>query len=781
LFCVCLAWGPPGESLGQAHIAPPREYAEAVRKLDQFIAREIADKELPALSIALVDDQKIVWAKGFGFADAKSQVPATAETVYRVGSVSELFTDIGIMQLVERGELELDAPVTRYLPEFKPGNPFGKPITLRQLMSHRAGLVREPPVGHDLDPTGPSLAQTVSSLNRTKLIHEPGTYSSYSSAGIATAGYILERTTGKPFPAYLKQAVLEPLRMKRSSFEATPEVTRDLAKGIMWSYHRSAFEAPTFALANAPGEGMYSTVTDLGRLLSVMFAGGRGPAGQVLRPETLEQMATPQFAEPDQRTRLGIGFTIDTVAGCKSIGQTGAIYGFTADLEALTGEKLGVAVAASRGASKHVLGHIAQVALAQMLAVRRGLPAPTIEQTAPVPIEEARRVAGRYSSGAGSIELAECNGKLYLYGVSGEFRWDLRKLRDSLMLDGPLAYGARLRAEGDTVTLGATTFHRSDQPKPEHAPARWAGLIGEYGWDHGMVTILEKGGRLWALVNWFCFYPLEELSDNVFKFPRYGVHESEKLFFQRDEAGRATEVNVGSIGFKRRTIDGEDGATFRIQPLRTLEALRREALAARPPDEQGDFRKPDLVDVATLDPSIKLDIRYATTNNFLSTPFYSSARAFLQRPAAEALVRAHKKLAQQGFGLLIHDGYRPWFVTKMFWDATPEKSHEFVADPAKGSRHNRGCAVDLTLYDLKTGKPVEMPGGYDEFSDRSFPEYPGGTSLQRWHRELLRRTMQEQGFTVFPAEWWHFDYRDWQHYPILNLTFEQLQAVPSPQ
>src|SRR4029077_4659027 len=121
-----------------------------------------------------------------------------------------------------------------------------------------------------------------------------------------------------------------------------------------------------------------------------------------------------------------------------------------------------------------------------------------------------------------------------------------------------------------------------------------------------------------------------------------------------------------------------------------VEALRREALAANPPDEPGSFRKPDLVDVAALDPSIKLDIRYATTNNFLSTPFYTSARAFLQRPAAEALVRVHKKLAEQGpppspppaagggegggsYGLLIHDGYRPWSVTKMFWEATAEK------------------------------------------------------------------------------------------------------------
>ena len=125
--------------------------------------------------------------------------------------------------------------------------------------------------------------------------------------------------------------------------------------------------------------------------------------------------------------------------------------------------------------------------------------------------------------------------------------------------------------------------------------------------------------------------------------------------------------------------------------------------------------------------------------------------------------------------LLVHDAYRPWRVTKMFWDATPESGQIFVADPSKGSKHNRGCAVDLTLYELATGRPVKMVGGYDEFSPRSFPAYPGGTSLERWHRELLRRAMQAQGFTVYEFEWWHFDHRDWPKYSILNLPFDAIR------
>ena len=260
----------------------------------------------------------------------------------------------------------------------------------------------------------------------------------------------------------------------------------------------------------------------------------------------------------------------------------------------------------------------------------------------------------------------------------------------------------------------------------------------------------------------------------MYVFPDFGLYLGEKIVFTRDKKGRATQAAAANVVFERRKLDGENGQTFKIKPLRPVAELRKEALAAKPPAEKGDFRDPNLVDLMKLDDTIKLDIRYATDNNFLSTPFYTSARAFMQKPAAEALVRVHKKLEAQGYGLLVFDAYRPWSVTKMFWDATPQKLRIFVADPSKGSRHNRGCAVDLTLYDRKTGKPVEMVGGFDEMSDRSYPDYLGGTSRQRYHRDLLRRAMEAEGFTVYEAEWWHFDYRDWRKYPILNLPFEEI-------
>lgn len=180
-----------------------------------------------------------------------------------------------------------------------------------------------------------------------------------------------------------------------------------------------------------------------------------------------------------------------------------------------------------------------------------------------------------------------------------------------------------------------------------------------------------------------------------------------------------------------------------------------------------------MIELIKLDPTIKLDIRYATENNFVGRQVYPEARAFLQKPAAKAVVRVHKKLKKQGLGLVIFDGYRPWTITKLFWDVTPEDKRKFVANPEKGSKHNRGCAVDLSIFDLKTGALVPMPSAYDEFTERASPNYSGGTEEETRNRELLRKLMEAEGFTVNPNEWWHFDYKNWEDYAIYDISFTQ--------
>ncbi len=312
----------------------------------------------------------------------------------------------------------------------------------------------------------------------------------------------------------------------------------------------------------------------------------------------------------------------------------------------------------------------------------------------------------------------------------------------------------------------------SSTSKPKPPPARWRGLIGEYGPDHNIIIVLERDGQLQLLFKRERFEPLTELSRDVFRFANQ--NDSRPVVFTRDRQGRANQFLLDDIVHPRRNTEPESGNQLRVKPVRPIAELMKEALAAQPPQENGDFLNTDLVELRRLDATIRLEDRYATTNNFLGAKFYTQARAFMQRPAAEALVRAHRKLKQQGYGLLIHDAYRPWYVTKVFWDAFPEDKRLFVANPSRGSRHNRGCAVDLTLYHLKTGKPVEMVATYDETTGRAHSDYPGGTSLQRWHRNLLRKALEAEGFTINADEWWHFDYKDWQKYRIGNVRYESI-------
>ena len=317
--------------------------------------------------------------------------------------------------------------------------------------------------------------------------------------------------------------------------------------------------------------------------------------------------------------------------------------------------------------------------------------------------------------------------------------------------------------------------------KPADAPPEWKNWIGDYGGKGNafLCSVFERGSELLLTCAGKGEVRLESNGKEGYSAASPIIPQTADSTLRRDGNGVAT-LQIGDVQWPRRDYIGQGDRVFQIHPVRPIEELRKTALLARPPEETGSYRKPDLVELVPLEPGIRLDIRYATSNDFLGAPVYSQARAFLERPAAEALLRVQQKLKPLGYGLLIHDAYRPWYVTKIFWDATPPEGKIFVADPAQGSRHNRGCAVDLTLYDLASGKPVQMPGTYDEMSPRSYPDYPGGTSLERWRRDLLRRAMESEGFTVYEAEWWHFDYRDWKAYPILNVPFEKLGLQPDP-
>jgi len=248
------------------------------------------------------------------------------------------------------------------------------------------------------------------------------------------------------------------------------------------------------------------------------------------------------------------------------------------------------------------------------------------------------------------------------------------------------------------------------------------------------------------------------------------VKESKLIYFS------AYCLLVGSIGIYFGSNNSDD--TFYIIPIKEISELREISKNSNPPilDSLDSHKK--LIDLKKLDDEFQLDIRYASTNNFMRSKFYKNERAFFNMSAADRLIEAKNDLKELGYGIIIYDAYRPWFVTKMFWEGTPENLKHFVANPENGSSHNKGCAIDIGLYDIETGESIVMISGYDEFTERAYPNYMGGSKKQRDIRDMLIQVMERNDFTVYEYEWWHFNYNGCDS-GIMNYSFEELDSISS--
>jgi D-alanyl-D-alanine dipeptidase/CubicO group peptidase (beta-lactamase class C family) len=749
-------------------------YQEVVTELVAAVEQEMATKGIPALSVALVDGERVVWAQGFGFADADEGRVATADTVYRVGSVSKLFTDIALMRCVENGSVDLDAPVSTYLPSFQPVSNFETLITLRHLTNHTSGLLREPPVGNYFETDAPSLEDTVLSLNGTRLIFNPGARTKYSNAGLAVVGRVLEVLHGRPYPEVMADMVLSPMGIAESAaLERNGPGLSRLAKGRMWTYDGRSFDAPTFELGMSPAGSLYASVLDLAKFMRGLFGHLPGRMGEVLQPSSLETMLTPVQSADGARLPFGIGFHVGELDGHRRCGHNGALYGFSTELAYLPEEGLGVVVAASLDGSNTVTRRLADHALRLMLAALADRPLPRLPDSNGINYARGKQLTGLYQRDGRQARLTWDDDRLLLE-MRGKI-CEVRNVGGRFTVDDRHSFGTLIeRTDPASIAIDGVSYERVDlATPPPPCPPELAEYVGEYGLDHNVLYIRERDGRLEALIEWFWMEPLTAAGPDRFELPRMsGLYASEEVRFRRDAEGAISAAVLGEVSFERRAVGTMEGETFKIAPLHDPDQLRLMAAVATPPIETGK-RASELVDVTTIVPSIRLDLRYATSNNFMSTVFYREAHALMQRPAAEALGRAAENFAALGYGILIHDAYRPWSVTKMFWDATPLEHKQYVADPSKGSRHNRGCAVDITLYDLETGRPIRTTSGYDEFSPRAHPLYPGGTSLKRWYRDTIRSVMERAGFRTYIWEWWHFDYDGWREYPILNVSLEE--------
>ncbi len=751
--------------------AAPAELPGVAGHVAPFVERQLREQRIPGAAIAVLDwstGGERRWQQGFGAwrpaAGGAATVRMPADAVFRAASISKLFTATAAMVLVERGVLDLDAPVTRYLPEFAPANPFGGVVTLRHLLGHRAGIVREPPVGHYFATDEPSLAATVASLDATALVHAPGSAFKYSNPGIGVVGEVVARVTGRPFERAVHELVLDPLGLHDSDFAPRADLLARQARGVMWTYDGRDVPCPEFAFGYAPAANLRTTAADLVTFARSWFPGA---GARVLSPAS---QAAMWELPPGTTSGCAVGFFVDALDGHRTVGHGGAVYGFASALLAMPEQGLAVAVVLTKDFGNAVADAIAERTLRAALAARDGGELEQPDHPVALGVEQARALAGHYRVGRDWVDLRERDGELiYVPNIGVDTR--LRLAPDGAFVsDDVMSLGSRR-----LVTLANGNLHDGveeyvrDDAMPPAPPAELLPLLGEYGEDHNVLVVYEDRGELAVLIEWVVRDLPQRVGPDHYVFPP-GMYGGDPLRFERDARGDVTAAVVGGARFARRP--GPVPGGFRIAPRAPIAQLRAAAATAVPPldrELQAPGRPSDLVELGALEPGLKFDLKYASADNFLGTPVYPpDARAKMQRPAAEALVRVHQALAKQGFGLWVFDAYRPWSVTKVFWDATPDALRHFVADPSKGSRHNRGCAVDLTLYELATGEPVAMPSGFDEFTPRAGPDYPGGTARQRHCRELLRRAMAAERFTVYEHEWWHFDFEGWRSYPIGN-------------
>lgn len=707
--------------------------------------QERAAHDIPSIMVGIVTRDGLVWSGGVGHADASAKVPVDANTLYRIGGLTQAFTAELVRSLATSGALDLDTPVTRYLPAFQPRNTFGGEITLRHLLEHRSGLVRMPPAGNHADLKGATLAEAVTSLNATALVSQPGSAVKYSDAGYAVLARVTEVVSSKPFDQLLAETVFTPRAMTHTSLRADK---LPLAHAVVAPFDGERFAPAVFDTGVAASIGAQSSLKDLARFAQYL----------------LGQQATALIGERGALDRHDV------------VSLSGSVYGYTADLSAFPTDGFAVITLMAIDSAQPVLKRVRDFTARQVIAARTKQRRPALEPSNKLTVGLEHRLQSHYSDGTRSLDIRIVDQRVFIEApeVAGELRQRSgRLIVDDLAVSGDeVQFDTKARA----IDFRGATYQRTNWERPPEPREDLAGLVGEYGWAHNILRMYERDGETYVRVEWSQHYKLERVGKDAYRFPAVGLYANEELRFMRDERGIAEAASLSGLVMPRVDLGAETEVRSRSNAPFIAELLAG-ARKMSPPTQSGRLRKPDLVEVNQLEPGTKLDVRYATTDNFMGAPFYESPRFFLQRPAASGLIRAHRKLAEQGFGIALIDGYRPWYVTRMFWDAVPPESRPFVADPSQGSRHNRGCAADISMFDIASGKIVEMPGRYDEPSSRSSPLYVGGTSLQRWRRDLLKNVMEAEGFDVYVNEWWHFDYGEWRQYPVMNVNFSELGSA----
>ncbi len=537
----------------------PADYRSAIARLEGIVAGELKRGSFSAASIALIDDQQTIHVKGFGFADGDRRVPATAQTVYRAGSISKLFTALAAMQLAEQGKLDIDKPVTGYDSAFRIVNPFDAdgPITLRQLMCHRSGMVRESPVGSYFDPCQPPVAATVASIAPCVLVYPPGSRTKYSNVGPTVAGQVVEKVSATPFAQYQAKNLLEPLGMKSSAFLLSDALRLRLATGWMdVADGRGGFRripAPRFELGTVPAGNLYTTAEDLGRFASFLLAEGRAGDRRLVKPETLCQMFSVQLTS--DKAAYGLGFHVGTFRKHPLISHMGAVYGFTSSLVVLPQPKVAAVVLTNEDIATGPVRKLGDAALGLLLEAKLGEPMPQ-DQPAQGGLTDPAALAGQYESESYWARIEAAEGKL-VADVSGKKVSLTPTGPDKFLADGSLFAREPVEFQRDekrrAIAFTALTqkFRRVDPAAVPQVPAEWQKFLGSFGPDFIPLIVSVRHGHLYAMTENMADYRLAPLCRTVFKLPP-GMYVDEQLVFQVASDGSVPSILFANVPMHRR-------------------------------------------------------------------------------------------------------------------------------------------------------------------------------------------------------------------------------------
>jgi serine beta-lactamase-like protein LACTB len=512
------------------------------------VEAELKEGITPAFSVAWILDAKVVHTAGYGQADWKQNTPATADTLYRAGSISKLFNAIATVQLAEEGKLNLDAPIQAGLPNFSIVVPFpdAGPITLRQLLCHRSGMIREAPVGGYLDPTQPTIEATLASVAGAALVNPPNTKTRYSNVGPTIAGQAVATQSGLSFIDYQQKFVLDPLGMTSSAWKMNDKLRSRLAKGRMriargdGEYYYDV--APEFELGTIPAGNLYTSATDLAKLAIFMLGSDASAelTPPLMHPASFEMMCYPQLVDED--TGFGLGFYIGQYRGRKTLQHSGAVYGFTTILIAVPEERLAVLVLSNADIAMAPVRRLADLSLDLLLEKLHGEAIPKPEPTIEVPVAELEKLAGDYESASYWAHL-EVDGKALVGQLSGQpirltATSPQRFLADGrIMARSPFEFEKEKDGLVNGFTAAGQKFTRVT--RPDVAPEAWNSLLGKYGPEFIPLVVSIKHGHLYGTIENEYDYRLTPLNCVTFKLPA-GMYSDEQVVFQLDAAGKAT-------------------------------------------------------------------------------------------------------------------------------------------------------------------------------------------------------------------------------------------------